>query len=66
MPFDFSQANLRFHKTLTGKALALGLPIALQDFLVSVSFLVILAVINGLGVTASAGVGVAEKLCTFF
>ncbi len=65
MPFDLSRANLRFHKTLTGKALALGLLIALQDFLVSVSFLVILAVINGLGVTAFAGVGVAEKLCTF-
>ena len=33
--------------------------------LVGVSFLVILAIVNSLGVIASAGVGIAEKLCTF-
>ena len=42
-----------------------GAAIALQDLLVSVSFLIILAIVNGLGVTASAGVGVAEKVCAF-
>ena len=40
-------------------------PIALQDLLVSVSFLIILAIVNAMGVTASAGVGVAEKVCAF-
>ncbi len=65
LPFAFSRSNLRFHKKLTRKALSLGFPIALQDFLVSISFLGIIAIINGLGVIASAGVGVAEKLCTF-
>ena len=38
---------------------------ALQDVLVSVSFLAIAAIVNTLGVIASAGVGVAEKLCGF-
>ena len=38
---------------------------ALQDVLVSISFLAIAAIVNGLGVIASAGVGVAEKLCGF-
>lgn len=42
-----------------------GAPVALQDLLVSVSFLVVLAIVNGMGVIASAGVGVAEKLCGF-
>ena len=42
-----------------------GAPIALQDLLVSVSFLIILAIVNAMGVTASAGVGVAEKVCAF-
>ena len=46
-------------------SVALSTPIAIQDFLVSVSFLVILAIVNTLGVTASAGVGVAEKVCAF-
>lgn len=43
----------------------LGIPIALQDLLVNISFLVMMAIVNALGVIASAGVGVAEKLCGF-
>ena len=43
----------------------LGTPVALQDVLVSISFLAIAAIVNSLGVIASAGVGVAEKLCGF-
>ncbi|MBR2482248.1 MAG: MATE family efflux transporter [Oscillospiraceae bacterium] len=42
-----------------------GIPIALQDLLVGFSFLVILAIVNKLGLIASAGVGVAEKVCAF-
>ena len=42
-----------------------GAPIALQDLLVSISFLIILAIVNSMGVIASAGVGVAEKVCAF-
>ena len=42
-----------------------GAPISLQDGLVTVSFLVIAAIINRLGLIASAGVGVAERVCGF-
>lgn len=42
-----------------------GLPLALQDALVNVSFLIITAVINKMGVTASAAVGVVEKIIVF-
>lgn len=45
--------------------LKLGTPIALQDLLTSMSFLVILAIVNSLGLIVSAGVGVAEKMCGF-
>ena len=38
---------------------------ALQDLLVSLSFLAIIAIANAMGTIASAGVGVAEKLCAF-
>lgn len=46
-------------------ALAAGLPIALQEGLVNVSFLIITALINGMGLVASASIGVVEKLIAF-
>lgn len=65
LPFSFSWKDIRFYPRHTGRILSLGAPVALQDVLVSVSFLAIAAIVNGLGVIASAGVGVAEKLCGF-
>ena len=38
---------------------------ALQDLLVNITFLVIIAIANSMGTIPSAGVGVAEKLCAF-
>ncbi len=43
----------------------LGAPIALQDFLTGMSFLIITGIVNTLGLIASAGVGIAEKLFAF-
>jgi len=63
--FEFHLSMIRFHREIIGRVLGLGIPIALQDFLVGISFLVIQAIVNTLGVTASAGVGVAEKVCGF-
>lgn len=65
LPFTFHRAFIRRDKKIARHVLRVGAPIALQDFLVSISFLVILAIVNSLGVTASAGVGVAEKVCAF-
>lgn len=65
LPFVFKKENVRIHKDLLKKMAGLGAPIALQDLLVSISFLIILAIVNSRGVTASAGVGVAEKVCAF-
>ena len=65
MPFPFSRRDVGFHKKVIGRILRLGAPIALQDLLVSISFLIIMAIVNKLGVVASAGIGVAEKLCGF-
>ncbi len=63
--FEFHRRMIRFNKEIIGHVVGLGIPIALQDFLVGISFLVIQAIVNTLGVTASAGVGVAEKVCGF-
>lgn len=48
-----------------GGILRVGAPIALQDFLTNLSFLIITSIINALGLIASAGVGIAEKLFIF-
>lgn len=65
LPFTIKKENMRIHKTYLRQMVNLGAPIALQDLLVSISFLIILAIVNAMGVTASAGVGVAEKVCAF-
>ena len=65
LPFDFSKKSIKFHKDLTSKIIKFGAPIALQGVLVNLSFLVIVTIGNSLGVVASAGMGVAQKLTGF-
>lgn len=65
LPFTITKKSIRIHGKYLRKMIGFGAPIALQDLLVSISFLIILAIVNSMGVTASAGVGVAEKVCAF-
>ena len=65
LPFDFSRKDIRPNAAHIRPILRLGVPIALQDLLVSISFLVILVIVNDIGLDESAGVGVAEKVCAF-
>ena len=65
LPFAFERSYIRFDRQIIGSITRLGLPIAIQDLLVHVSFLLMLIIVNGLGVTASAGMGVAEKNIAF-
>lgn len=61
--FKMSKKDFKPAKNETGHILLYGLPIAAQEALTGVSFMVILAILNGFGLVASAGVGVAEKIC---
>lgn len=65
LPFSFGRQNLRFHWASIGAFLKFGCPIALQDLLTNISFLVVIAIVNSLGVVASAGAGIGEKVCVF-
>lgn len=65
LPFSFGRRNIRLNRPVLKHMVRLGAPIALQDLLVSISFLVLVAIVNSLGVVVSAGVGVAQKLCSF-
>lgn len=65
LPFEFKRKHVCVNKRIYARITKLGLPIALQDLLVGISFLVIQAIINALGLLPSAGIGVAEKVCAF-
>ncbi len=65
LPFSLSRQDICFRRAIIRRVTSLGLPIALQDFLVGISFLVLLAIVNGLGLIPSAGIGVAERVCGF-
>lgn len=65
LPFHFDKSYVKLKKSFAAVIVRIGTPIALQEFLVGGSFLVLMAIVNQLGVTASAGVGVAQKVCTF-
>jgi len=65
LPFEFSPKMIKFNSHQNAKILKLGTPIALQDLLVSISFFFITAIINSMGLVASAGIGIAERVCGF-
>ena len=65
LPFPFCKEHIARPEGAQLRILATGGPLALQDCLVSTSFLIILAIINEFGLVASASLGIAEKLFLF-
>lgn len=63
-PFKFSVKDIRFGSEIP-KFVKIGIPLALQEFLTSISFLALTAFINILGLEASSGYGVAQKIQQF-
>lgn len=64
LPFEFHSNFIRFGSEIKN-VLAIGSPLALQDVLTNVSFLAICAFVNRLGLDASSGYGVAQKIQSF-
>ena len=64
LPFKFNKAELMRSGAVI-KVLKIGSPIALQDFLAAMSFLIITSIVNALGPVAAAAIGVTEKLFMF-
>ena len=65
LPFDFGLRMIRADKDIWRRITRLGLPLAVSDLLVGISFMIIQAIVNSLGLIPSAGIGVAEKVCAF-
>lgn len=63
--FPFSKNDVRIDIEQIGSIVRIGGPVAVQNVLVSASFLFITAIINQMGLAASAAVGVIEKLISF-
>lgn len=61
LPFTLHKSDICFDGKLMASILKLGIPLALQSFLCSISFMAISAIINGFGVVASAAMGIAMK-----
>lgn len=65
LPFSFTKSSVRFNAAEAKNIMKIGAPIALQDSLVHISFLLINAIINGIGLMESAGYGIAERVTGF-
>ena len=65
LPFKIGLENFKFNKKLGFGILKLGFPIALLRMSNEISYLIIIGLVNKLGVVASSGVGIAEKLVMF-
>lgn len=63
--FEFTRRDIRMNGYFSRRVLKLGAPIALQDALINVSFLLITVIVNQMGVIASAALGVVEKIIVF-
>lgn len=63
--FPFSLQDFRFSRQENKELVGIGAPVAVQNILVGLSFLFIIAIINQMGLVASAAVGVVEKLINF-
>ena len=65
LPFSFSRKMICVNTGIWRRITALGLPLAVSDLLVGLSFMIIQAIVNSLGLVPSAGIGIAEKVCAF-
>ncbi len=64
LPFSVARSDIGFNPEIKN-FLKLGFPIALQDMLVNISFLILCAIVNGIGLEASSGYGIAQKVTAF-
>ena len=57
--------DLRPRRPVMGKILKIGVPIAVQDGLIQIAFIVITVIVNHRGLNEAAAVGIVEKVISF-
>ncbi len=63
--FCFSRKDIVLFRSPLSQILKIGVPVAMQDGLIQVAFLVITVIANSRGLTDAASVGIVEKLIGF-
>lgn len=63
--FDFQPASFQPVRTIARELALVGIPISLQELMVRISFLYLMAVMNRCGVYAAAVVGISSKFDVF-
>lgn len=59
------KTDFKPHRPVMGKILSIGIPIAVQDGLIQVAFIVITIIANQRGLNDAAAVGIVEKIMSF-
>ncbi len=62
---SLTKADFRPHRPVMGSLLSIGIPVAFQDGLVQVAFILITVIANNRGLNDSAAVGIVEKIISF-
>ena len=65
LPFAFSKRDIRFERKTTADIFRIGVPMGVQSVLINISFMFITAIINSMGLTASAAMGIGDKIVGF-
>ena len=65
MSFPFSRRDIRFDWQITTRIFQIGIPMGIQSVLINISFMFITAIINSMGLTASAAMGIGDKIVSF-
>lgn len=62
---SISRSGLKPNKPVVSKLLKIGIPVALQDGIIQISFVIITIIANNRSLTDSAAVGIVEKVIGF-
>lgn len=65
MPFAFGKRDIAFEGKTTGEIFRIGIPMGIQSVLINISFMFITAIINSMGLSASAAMGIGDKIVGF-
>ena len=62
---QLQKSDFRPRRAIIGRILRVGVPVAMQDGLIQISFLIITVIANRRGLTDAAAVGIVEKIISF-
>ena len=63
---SLSRADIKPRSSIMKKILSIGVPVAFQDGLIQISFIIITIIVNRRGLNDAAAVGIVEKIISFF